>query len=261
MSVICLHDKSEIEKFLRKNTFLNIYAIGDLDYPYWPHTIWFALSKNSKIKAIALLYFGLSLPSFLAFYDDNHRSMHDLLSKISYLLPKKFYAHLSDGLEKPLKSVYSLEYKNSSYKMGLTDKSFLDKIDVSGVVSLRDKDPNEIINFYQTSYPDSWFEPQMLKTDQYYGIEVNNNLASIAGVHIYSPVYKVAALGNISTHPKYRGQGLAKIATVKLCKSLLNSVDYIGLNVNIDNETAIGLYRNIGFTVISSYNEYMVTMN
>ncbi|MBI4801807.1 MAG: hypothetical protein HY796_04710 [Elusimicrobia bacterium] len=36
--IVFLHDKAKIESFLRKNTRLNIYGLGDLDDFFWEHT-------------------------------------------------------------------------------------------------------------------------------------------------------------------------------------------------------------------------------
>ena len=58
LNVCFLYDRKEIETFLRKNTFLHIYGIGDLDDFFWPCTTWYALRENQSIKAIILLYAG-----------------------------------------------------------------------------------------------------------------------------------------------------------------------------------------------------------
>jgi predicted GNAT family acetyltransferase len=98
----------------------------------------------------------------------------------------------------------------------------------------------------------------MLETGQYVGIWEDGELVSVAGIHVYSPVYKIAALGNITTHPAKRGQGLGTIVTAGLCKRLLNTVDAIGLNVRSDNNPAIKAYEKIGFEVVATYHEWMV---
>jgi predicted GNAT family acetyltransferase len=81
---------------------------------------------------------------------------------------------------------------------------------------------------------------------------------SVAGIHIHSKRYKLAALGNIATHPDYRGQGLAKASCAKLCQELIRTVDHIGLNVKADNASAIGCYEKLGFKHIARYEECML---
>ena len=105
----------------------------------------------------------------------------------------------------------------------------------------------EIEQFYEVSYPQNSFNARMLQTDLYYGVRRNGKLAGIAGVHVYSPTYRVAALGNIATHPTYRGQGIATKVTAKLCQSLMKTVDHIGLIVQDSNIPAIACYAKLGF--------------
>jgi predicted GNAT family acetyltransferase len=96
----------------------------------------------------------------------------------------------------------------------------------------------------------------MLLTGKFYGYRKNGHLLSIGGIHVFSPVYRVAALGNITTHPEYRNQGMGRAVTAKLCLSLLENVDIIGLNVKQDNLPAINLYKSLGFKISSEYGEF-----
>ncbi|MHC4559779.1 MAG: GNAT family N-acetyltransferase, partial [Planctomycetota bacterium] len=113
-------------------------------------------------------------------------------------------------------------------------------------------------SFFKKAYPGNFFEPRMLETNQYYGIRESDELISIAGVHVYSQRYKVAALGNITTHPNYRGRGYGTTVTAKVCKSLLREIDHIGLNVKADNTSAVRCYEKLGFEVVDSYGEFEI---
>ncbi len=101
----------------------------------------------------------------------------------------------------------------------------------------------------------------MLETGHYYGIRQDGALLSIAGVHVYSPQYRVAALGNITSHPAARERGLATLVTARLCKELLRNVDHIGLNVRADNASAIACYTKLGFTRTAEYGEYALELD
>lgn len=68
-------------------------------------------------------------------------------------------------------------------------------------------------------------------------------------------------MGNIVTHPDYRSNGLAKSATARLCQSLTETTDHIGLNVKADNTPALSLYKNLGFEKVSPYHECMISTN
>jgi len=253
---VSLHDKNEIEAFLRHNPWLHLYALGDLDEFFWPYTTWYALKDSHQIKQLALLYTGTSLPVLLGLSEDP--GLQALLHSILHLLPKRFYAHLSKGVVAVLAEDYQIQSHGIHYKMALTNHSQWGRVDTSAVQQLGISDANDLQELYRMSYPGNWFEPRMLKTGYYYGVRQGGTLVSVAGVHLYSQRYKVAALGNITTHPQFRGQGLAAAVCTKLCQALLPTVDHVGLNVKADNTEAIGCYTKLGFAPVATYEEYLL---
>lgn len=260
MKTVCLHAKDEIEAFLRRHPFLHLYALGDLDDFFWHHTTWYALKEHQQIKQLVLFYTGTSLPVLLGITEESTKLMEELLQSIIHLLPKRFYAHLSGNLAGVLASDYQIQSHGLHYKMALTDSSRLDSVDTSGVMQLSASNVSELEQLYRESYPGNWFEPRMLETGYYYGIRRGATLLSVAGVHVYSQQYGVAALGNITTHPLCRGKGLGRIVCAKLCQVLLQTVDYIGLNVKADNKSAIACYTKLGFERIAAYEEYSLEL-
>lgn len=98
----------------------------------------------------------------------------------------------------------------------------------------------------------------MLKTNQYYGIYVDDRLVSISEVHVYSERYRVSAVGNVTTDSQLRNKGYVREVMIKLCDGLFKKVDYIGLNIKADNHAAIALYERIGFRKVCEYEEYLV---
>lgn len=81
-------------------------------------------------------------------------------------------------------------------------------------------------------------------------------LVCVAGVHVYSPQYGVAALGNVATLPAFRGRGLATLVTTRLCRQLTDQGLTVGLNVKSDNTPALAAYTKIGFSVVADYEEF-----
>ncbi len=206
MTFICLHDKQVIEQFLRRDTQLHLYSIGDLDDFFWPYTTWYGLKTDGSLRAAALLYSGQTLPTLLALSSYND-AIAALLRSISHLLPSQFYAHLSPGLEGLLSDTHHVAPHGAHYKMALHDKARIANVDCSRVVPLSLSEREELQRFYQDSYPGNSFDPRMLETQQYFGIRSGGQLVSAGGIHVYSSQYRVAALGNIATHPGHRGRG------------------------------------------------------
>jgi ribosomal protein S18 acetylase RimI-like enzyme len=237
-----LERKAEIERFLRQDPLLHLYGIGDLDPFFWDYTRWYGLRTNALLRAIALLYTGISPPTLLALSRETD-SLCELVESIRPQLPSRFYSHLSPGV-------------NRVPKMGLSAPERLAQVKIGDVVELGPGDREELLQFYRTSYPGNWFDPRMLETGCYRGIREDSQLVSVAGIHVFSPAYRVAALGNIATRPDRRGRGLALRVTAALCRSLLQEVEHVGLNVRADNRSAIRIYERLGFERVSEYEEF-----
>ena len=260
MKAICLHDRDEIAAVLRRDPLLHLYAIGDLDDFFWPSTNWYALAEGDQIRQIILCYAVAPLLILHALTRERVEEMRALLRAVLYLLPRRIYTHLSPGLVTTFADDYRIEPHGEHDKMALADRARLDAVDTSSVERLEAADLPAIEALYAASYPGNWFDPRMIETGHYYGVRQGGALLSIAGVHVYSPQYRVAALGNITTHPEARGRGLATLATARLCQELLKTVDHIGLNVRADNASAITCYTKLGFTKTGSYEEYALDL-
>jgi ribosomal protein S18 acetylase RimI-like enzyme len=259
--IVCLHAKKDVEAFCRRSPFVNLYSIGDLDDFFWPHTTWVALRQGSEVRQLALLYTDLAMrmPTVLAFAEQPESLMRDLLHAWLPVLPRRFHAHLTAGVADVLADDYRMQSHGTFHKMGLTDRSRAAAFDGSEAVALSAADTEDLLALYAASYPGNWFVPRMLETGFYFGIRRGRSLVSVAGVHVFSPQYKVAALGNITTRPDARGQGLATTATARLCQELIqNGIEYVGLNVKADNHSAIACYEKLGFERVTDYGEYTV---
>ena len=123
---------------------------------------------------------------------------------------------------------------------------------------LSSEDILQIKELFRRSYPDNFFDERMLDTGKYFGYFDKQQLIAIAGIHVYSERYRVAALGNITTDIAYRGRSIAQKLTSVLCKDLLITVDNIGLNVFTENQAAINCYKKIGFEITGEYEEYLL---
>lgn len=255
--LVSVHDKKTIEDFLRKNTDLNIYQVGDLDNFFWNSTIWFGLESDNTLESLVLIYLSPSIPVLLAFSEEKEK-ITLLLKEVLNYLPNKFYAHLSPTLEEIFVDNYKHQFNGEHLKMSLKNHAKLAEVDTSMVNLISSVELAELNRFYAESYPENWFDLRMLETKQYFGIKENNYFLSVAGIHVYSEKYKVSALGNITTNPNHRGKGLAKKVTAKLCKSLMEKgVENIGLNVLSSNEIAIKCYTGLGFEKTAIYNEFL----
>lgn len=255
---IYVHDKARIEAFLRHDPILHLFGLGDLDDFYWPYTSWYVLEDNDEIQQLILTYIDAPNLVMMALTNERLEKMQQLLGSIIHLLPQRLYVHLSPGLVDVLDTVYHLHSHGKFVKMALNNSAELSKVNTSAVTQLAIEDLPKIERFYQESYPENVFNTRMLQTGQYFGVYRDGRLISIAGIHVYSPQYRVAVLGNIATHPDSRRQGAATAVTARLCRSLKETVDHIGLLVHADNAGAIACYARLGFVQHSTVEVYFL---
>ncbi len=259
--LIQISDKKQLFEFLKTDPFLHIYSIGDLDDFFWERTTWYAWVERDGIRALFLLYRGNnSVPTLLALEEQDRKAATALLKELRRLLPRRFYGHFSVHLRPHLGKWYTAELTGLHLKMKLERDLFSPVLQPQSqrIIHLQQGDLRRILTLYRDAYPGNWFDPRMLETRQYLGFEEADRLVSVAGIHVYSPQYKVAALGNITTHPDFRGKGLSTWLTSSLCRQLFETVDWIGLNVAQSNNAAIRCYSKLGLVEHCRYEEILV---
>lgn len=248
-----VEDLEELEAFLRRDPLLNLYALGDLDPFFQPWCTFYGWRGRHGLEAVALLYQGQALPALLAL---GPPPLDRLLEALAPSLPRRLYAHLSPGLERSLEARYEVEHRGRFARMGLTRPERVLSLGATAD-RLAPEDLPEVVALYEAAYPEHWFDPRMLETGRYFGLRRQGELTAVAGVHVFSRSFGAAALGNITTHPRWRRQGLGRRVTAALCADLLEDIDVIGLNVRQDNHGATQLYASLGFEVIAPYGEVL----
>ena len=103
------------------------------------------------------------------------------------------------------------------------------------------------VNALQSSEGFGFYSAAVLAEGAYYGVYVDQRLVSMAGTHAVAPSQGLALVGNVMTHPRYRGQGYGTIATSAVTAELLKTCPDVLLTVNANNEAAIRLYERLGY--------------
>ena len=254
MGLVSLHDRVALERWLRRDARVHLYELGDLDDFFWPHTTWYGLEESADLRAVALLYAASDLAVLIALGG----GARELVARLAPVLPRRFYAHLEVGAASALGPAFAVSPRGLHDRMVLTRPSELDEVDTHEAVTLAASHASELESFYASAYPGNWFDRRMLETGGYRAVQRDGRIVSVAGVHVLSRKYRVAALGNVATNAAFRGRGLGRIVCAALCKDLMALADPVGLNVLSSNAAAIALYQQLGFVRVAHYEEAMV---
>jgi ribosomal protein S18 acetylase RimI-like enzyme len=250
-----LRDRNTIAAVLRRNPQAHVYELGDLDDFDWPYTRWFAWETDGNLEHIVLLYTQPSVPVLIAIADRTNGALPVLVEGVRDELPDRVYVHVTPPLLDVLARRYTVEAAEPHLKLALARLDLLGR-EAADVDILGEEDLDDVTSLYEAAYPGTWFEPRLLATGRYVGIRRGGRLVCVAGVHVHSPRWGVAALGNVATLPELRGQGLARGACATLCRLLLgDGIETIGLNVHHDNAAAIRAYTRLGFEPVAEYTE------
>jgi cyclic pyranopterin phosphate synthase len=248
-------DNASLERLLSNNPIESAYMLGDLDPAYEHGCDWYALDDEA-IDAVLLLYSALSVPTLLSEGDPD--DMEAILLGAFEHIPRRVYFQMPESHLPHLSSFFRISKECEILRMGLKKSDNPPCKRSEDVVVLSHRDTGDIMALYQ-HYPDNFFEPSMLNTGMYFGIRIDSVLVSVAGIHQLSESKGIAAVGNIVTHPDYRGLGYAARCVSHLVAELLERVELIALNVASSNTPAIRCYESVGFQTICTLREGWAT--
>lgn len=238
--------RDRARRLLETNRTWAAYALADLDPLYAEGAHWFL-----KEGAAVLLYRALAPPVLFAHGDPQgvEQALAEVPNgRVQYTLKGVHRALLGHRLR--------AEKEAQMWRMVLRPQHF------SGASGrncepLRPKDLSAINRLMGNApdRPDAFSEWQ-LETGVFYGLRQAARLVAMAGTHVVSEAMDVAAVGNVFTHPDYRGQGLGRAVSAAVTASLLRrGLRTIVLNVAMDNEPAVHLYQDLGFRPFCGYYE------
>ncbi|MFI5316197.1 MAG: GNAT family N-acetyltransferase [Myxococcota bacterium] len=267
MQIATLCERAPIERMLRRSAPAQIYALADLDDAFWPDTRWYATrGDDGELAAFCLVLEKLALPIVYAVAPPHDRATLELAGALVPRLPRRFFANFPIGYREAFAATHEIEPHGEYAKMWLADPSALAAAQRPDVARLGPEHAGEIEAFFaERAYAaderhSRFFARYMLELAPWFGIREAGQLVSIAGVHVFSQRYGVAALGNVATVPARRGRGLARAVCARLASELAARVPLVGLNVASANTPALRCYRALGFREALRYEEAVLTL-
>lgn len=250
-------ERELLKALLGRDPVTCAYMLGDLDEAYSDFCTWYGVDGPDGLEAVLLVYDALSVPVLISYGQSG--AIEAIIAKFWHELPGRALVHLQPHHLAAFDQVFGAEGLVPMLRMGLDARGFRPSHgDASTVEQLSHRDTGEIIELY-THYPDNFFEPAQLDSGHYCGIRVDGRLVSVAGVHVVSHEASVATLGNIVTHPDFRGRGFSTVCTSHLCARLISEgIGTLALNVRRENRSAVRVYEKLGFRYHSTYREGLV---
>jgi GNAT superfamily N-acetyltransferase len=240
MKVVELVDKSKILAYLESDRLYAAYAVGDLEPDLFVHCEWFGAEQDGRLQALALHYSGLGFP--IVFVMGDAGGLRAIFEDALYIEQAYFtcrHEHLG-----VMQDLYNWE-PIPMWRMVLQADRFQP---VGGDCIPLTLDHGEQLTALYTHGKGNAFDSKQVPGGAFHGVFENGRLVAAAGTHLISPTYGVAAVGNIFTHPDFRGCGRATAAASAVVTELLaRGMHDIVLNVNQKNETPIRIYERLGF--------------
>ena len=152
-----------------------------------------------------------------------------------------------------LEEAYYIAEHRIMWRMHLTAATFTAK--GNQAVRLHGNQVRALNQLYGSEGAPTSYRAQHIDGGCYYGVVDAGRLVAAAGTHAISPTYGIAVVGNVFTHPKYRGRGLATETTSAVVAALLQHCDDIVLSMDPTNAPAVKAYEALGFRAVGEIVE------
>lgn len=242
----------EIRRRLEQDRIWAAYALADLDPEHQPFTEWLIDQGG-----ILMIYRGLDPPILFAM------GQADPLSVLLARIPTgKYQISFPEAYIGAMPAHVAVLEALAMWRMWIQPKAYPLPPDIQ-LVHLGSKDQPSIDQLYagQPDAPDG-YHPRQLTLGPFVGVWEEGRLVASAGVHVLSKAQSIAAIGNIFTHPEWRGQGFARACIVSLLSSLYElGIKTTVLNVGQGNRKAVALYTSLGFEVHCPFFEGQIMVH
>jgi GNAT superfamily N-acetyltransferase len=231
----------EVLQLLGEDPYANIILIADsTQLVEWCDVRIYR--EDGVIKSIFSLYKDLD---FLAgaFWTTSEEAVRVLMQDMDVFGKKLVFIATGEQLE--ILSKIATDVKPRKERQMVIDSKSEVVSWGSGVPErLSSKAADELREFYKCCGVPAW-TPTALELGPFYAVREGEEVVSVAGVHFVTPF--TAELGNVATHPDYRGKGYASKCVAAVTDELLETTPSVILHFFEDNTSAQKLYEKMGF--------------
>ncbi len=245
-------DRDALGQRLQADRYNAAYALAQLDEDAWPDAEFYVCATPAGESIVCHSRAGLGYATTLAGPADGVRAILQLHPGF----PSTFA--ISDPHHRQaLETVYTFRHISRMMRMLVTRDSFRP--------NNRDAQPLlgahvDLLNrLYNAEGDPTHYRREHVADGCYWGVVDAERLVAVAGTHAIGRLHSIAILGNVFTHPRFRGRGHATTATSAVTAALLEQVNEVVLSVNPDNAPAIHAYRKLGYVPVGEIIEASAT--
>lgn len=241
-----LRDRDQIRRILETRRAYAAYALGQLDPVLFRMSEWWLARGPGGERAVVLhAHGGLGNATFAM-------GEAGALDAVLRLHPGPRHAFLTcevHHLETALR-YFEIEQRQTMIRMQVTADTFRPSRG-EPVERLGGRDVRAVNRLYRTDGVPSFYSSRQIDDAVYFGATRGGELVSIAGTHVISALSGIAVVGNVYTHPRYRGAHLAEATTSAVTALLLRSCREVVLSVDPSNVPAVRAYERLGYREVA----------
>jgi len=243
-----LRDPGELRALLAPHRAYAAYALGQLQPDLFARSEWWS-ARGAQGQALLLHSQGGLGSALFAL------GAPEALEALLRLHPGPRHTFLTGQpaqLDVMLRH-YHLPPDNAMVRLQVDRNSF--RPVVGQARRLRGSDVRDVNRLYRADGTPAFYTSENIEDAVYYGGYQDGRLVAVAGTHVVTQAEGIGVVGNVFTHPAYRGRGLGTLVTSAVTRDVLASCREAVLSVDPGNEYALRAYRRLGFREVGSLIE------
>ncbi len=236
-----LRGRDEIRDQLSSRLDYTAYAVGQLEPGLFERTEWYSAYGDTGTGLVLHSRGGLGDAMFVS-------GDAGAIAAISSLYPGPRTTYLTCQPQHldALRRRYHLSNQQPMIRMVTSPETFK-PVETVQTIPLSGVDIRRINGLYSSEGGPSFYVPEHVDAGIYFGVIKEGRLLAAAGTHVVAPHEGVAVVGNVFTHPRFRGRGFATAVTSAVTEILLRTCPHVVLTVDPNNAPAVRAYRRLGY--------------